>query len=100
MAEQTEHTPGGLPAPQTWPVLGTWTLALDQQTGGLVWVAEAAPEIEANTRLMLEAPNLLAALKWALDVIEDNIDAEAAEDDLPFMAGWNQARAARAAAEA
>lgn len=57
-------------------------------------------EAEANARLWAAAPDLLAALKWALDVVEDNTDADDAEADPQFMAAWKQAQAAIEAAEA
>lgn len=54
---------------------------------------------KANAQVMAAAPELLDALEWALDVVEDNVDAADAQHDREFMAAWQQAQDAHTKAK-
>jgi hypothetical protein len=78
---KTKHTPG------------PWKTA-DNECGNYVFAPNHAPQIcilpafspdnKANAALIAAAPDLLAALKWAIEQIEDDLstDSQAAIDEI------------------
>lgn len=75
------HTPGPWHVkwdfePSDFPENG---LLIKAAPGQVVAECDRVPEMEANAQLIAAAPELLEALRWALDQIDDSLDPDHCE---------------------